>query len=581
MTMTRRMLIAIGLAFVLPLSSPEAAFAASPAPVEGQHGMVVTAQHLASEIGVGVLKKGGNAVDAAVAVGYALAVAYPTAGNIGGGGFMTIRFKDGRSTFLDFRERAPLAATKTMYLDKDGNPVKGASLDGYLAVGVPGSVAGFETARAKYGTLSRQDLMAPAIALAKDGFLLDQGDAATFARGAERLAKDPEAAKIFLKADGSPYRSGERLMQPDLAATLTAISDNGPDGFYKGQAAEAIAAASQKGGGILSKDDFAQYKVRELKPVTCSYRGYEIISSPPPSSGGVIICEILNVLEGYPLGYLGAGSADTVHVMAEAMRYAYVDRNSALGDPDFVDNPVSKLLDKGYAAEIRAKIDPYRAGVSKDLMPEGFGEHMETTHYSIIDDEGNAVAVTYTLNGSFGAGVVAPGTGVLLNNEMDDFTQKPGVPNLYGLVQGEANAIQPKKTPLSSMSPTVLAKDGKPFMVIGSPGGSRIITITLEAIVNVIDHGMDIQEAIDAPRIHHQWLPDTLSIEPHGLSPDTLKMLAGMGYHLEVADEGKTWGQAAGILVGGKSLGEIEAGGGARYNGAMDSRSGSGAALSY
>jgi gamma-glutamyltranspeptidase/glutathione hydrolase len=581
MTMTRRMLIAIGLAFVLPLSSPEAAFAASPAPVEGRHGMVVTAQHLASEIGVDVLKKGGNAVDAAVAVGYALAVAYPNAGNIGGGGFMTIRFKDGRSTFLDFRERAPLAATKTMYLDKDGNPVKGASLDGYLAVGVPGSVAGFETARAKYGTLSRQDLMAPAIALAKDGFLLDQGDAATFARGAERLAKDPEAAKIFLKADGSPYRSGERLMQPDLAATLTAISDNGPDGFYKGQAAEAIAAASQKGGGILSKDDFAQYKVRELKPVTCSYRGYEIISSPPPSSGGVIICEILNVLEGYPLGYLGAGSADTVHVMAEAMRYAYVDRNSALGDPDFVDNPVSKLLDKGYAAEIRAKIDPYRAGVSKDLMPEGFGEHMETTHYSIIDDEGNAVAVTYTLNGSFGAGVVAPGTGVLLNNEMDDFTQKPGVPNLYGLVQGEANAIQPKKTPLSSMSPTVVAKDGKPFMVIGSPGGSRIITITLEAIVNVIDHGMDIQEAIDAPRIHHQWLPDTLSIEPHGLSPDTLKMLAGMGYHLDVADEGKTWGQAAGILVGGKSLGEIEAGGGARYNGAMDSRSGSGEALGY
>ncbi|MEQ1940652.1 gamma-glutamyltransferase [Mesorhizobium sp. CN5-321] len=581
MTMTRRMLIAIGLAFVLPLSSPEAAFAASPAPVEGRHGMVVTAQHLASEIGVDVLKKGGNAVDAAVAVGYALAVAYPNAGNIGGGGFMTIRFKDGRSTFLDFRERAPLAATKTMYLDKDGNPVKGASLDGYLAVGVPGSVAGFETARAKYGTLSRQDLMAPAIALAKDGFLLDQGDAATFARGAERLAKDPEAAKIFLKADGSPYRSGERLMQPDLAATLTAISDNGPDGFYKGQAAEAIAAASQKGGGILSKDDFAQYKVRELKPVTCSYRGYEIISSPPPSSGGVIICEILNVLEGYPLGYLGAGSADTVHVMAEAMRYAYVDRNSALGDPDFVDNPVSKLLDKGYAAEIRAKIDPYRAGVSKDLMPEGFGEHMETTHYSIIDDEGNAVAVTYTLNGSFGAGVVAPGTGVLLNNEMDDFTQKPGVPNLYGLVQGEANAIQPKKTPLSSMSPTVVAKDGKPFMVIGSPGGSRIITITLEAIVNVIDHGMDIQEAIDAPRIHHQWLPDTLSIEPHGLSPDTLKMLAGMGYHLDVAEEGKTWGQAAGILVGGKSLGEIEAGGGARYNGAMDSRSGSGEALGY
>ncbi|KAJ0339984.1 hypothetical protein COL154_014192, partial [Colletotrichum chrysophilum] len=292
--MTRRTLISISLAFVLPLASLEAACAASPAPVEGEHGMVVTAHHLASEIGVDVLKKGANAGDAGVAVGYALAVAYPTAGNIGGGGFMTIRFKDGRSTFLDFRERAPLAATKTMYLDKDGNPVKRASLDGYLAVGVPGSVAGLETAREKYGTLSRQDLMAPAIALAKDGFVLDQGDTATFARGAERLAKDPEAAKIFLKSDGSSYKTGERLVQPDLAATLSTISDKGPDGFYKGEAAEAIAAASQKGGGILSKEDFAQYKVRELKPVTCSYRGYEIVSSPPPSSGGVIICEILN-----------------------------------------------------------------------------------------------------------------------------------------------------------------------------------------------------------------------------------------------------------------------------------------------
>jgi gamma-glutamyltranspeptidase/glutathione hydrolase len=581
MTMTRRALISIG--FTLSFSSmlPQTALGASPAPVKGEHGMVVTAQHLASEIGVAVLKKGGNAVDAAVAVGYALAVAYPNAGNIGGGGFMTIRFKDGTSTFLDFRERAPLAATKTMYLDKDGNPVKGASLDGYLAVGVPGSVAGFEMARAKYGTQSRQELMAPAIALAKDGFVLDQGDAATFAGGAARLAKDPEAAKIFLKPDGSPYKAGERLVQADLAATLSAISEKGQNAFYKEKTAELIAAASQAKGGILSKEDFEQYRVRELKPVTCSYRGYEIVSSPPPSSGGIIICEILNVLEGYPLDYLGAGSADAVHLMAEAMRYAYVDRNSALGDPDFVDNPVSKLLDKGYAAEIRGKIDPFHAGVSAELMPKGFGEHNETTHYSIVDDAGNAVAVTYTLNGSFGAGVVAAGTGVLLNNEMDDFTQKPGVPNLYGLVQGEANAIQPRKTPLSSMSPTVVAKDGKPFMVIGSPGGARIITITLEAIVNVIDHGMNIQEAIDAPRIHHQWLPDTLYVEPDGLSPDTLKLLAGMGYRLDVAAEGKTWGQAAGILVGGKSLGEIAKGGGARYNGAMDSRSGSGEALGY
>ncbi|THF54552.1 gamma-glutamyltransferase [Ollibium composti] len=571
----------LAFATVIAIALADPGFAASPAPAKGENGMVVSAQHLATEIGVDVLKRGGNAVDAAVAVGYALAVAYPTAGNIGGGGFMTVRFKDGTSTFLDFRERAPLAATKTMYLDKDGKPIERAGLDGYLAVGVPGSVAGFEMAREKYGTMPRQDLMAPAIKLAREGFELNQGDAATFAKDAQRLAKDPAAAAIFLKPDGSAHHAGERLVQPDLAATLSAISEKGQDAFYKDKTAELIAAASQAKGGILTKADFEQYAVRELKPVTCTYRGYEIVSAPPPSSGGTIICEILNVLEGYPLAYLGAGSADTVHLMAEAMRYAYVDRNSALGDPDFVDNPVSKFLDKAYAAEIRSKIDPFRAGVSQDLMPKGFGESNETTHYSIIDKDGNAVAVTYTLNGSFGAGVVAPGTGVLLNNEMDDFTQKPGVPNLYGLVQGEANAIQPKKTPLSSMSPTVVAKDGKPFMVIGSPGGSRIITITLEAILNVIDHRMDIQEAIDAPRIHHQWLPDTLYVESDGLSPDTLKLLAGMGYHLDVGEDDKTWGQAAGILVGGKSLGEIEKGGGARYNGAMDSRSGSGEALGY
>ncbi|MER9462813.1 gamma-glutamyltransferase [Mesorhizobium sp. M0387] len=579
MPLTRRTLIGVTLSLAIALAPSGALHAASPQPAKGEHGMVVTAQHLASEVGVEVLKKGGNAVDAAVAVGYALAVVYPNAGNIGGGGFMTIRFKDGKSTFLDFRERAPLAATKTMYLDKDGNPVKGASLDGYLAVGVPGSVAGFEMAREKYGTLPRQDLMAPAIAYAKDGFILDQGDAASFASNAARLAKDPAAAAIFLKPDGKPYGAGERLLQPDLAASLAAISEKGADAFYKGAIADAIVKASGAKGGILANSDFEQYKVRELQPVSCTYRGYEITSSPPPSSGGVIICEILNVLEGYPLSYLGARSAETVHVMVEAMRYAYVDRNSALGDPDFVDNPVSKLLDKGYAKETRDKIDPFRAGVSHDLMPKGFGESKETTHYSIIDDDGNAVAVTYTLNGSFGAGVVADGTGILLNNEMDDFTQKPGVPNLYGLVQGEANAIQPKKTPLSSMSPTIVAKDGKPFMVIGSPGGSRIITITLEAIVNVIDHGMNIQEAIDASRIHHQWLPDTIYVEPFGLSPDTEKLLAGMGYHLDLADS--TWGQAAGILVGGKSLAEIEKGGGARYNGAIDSRAASGEAIGY
>ncbi|MBZ9655945.1 gamma-glutamyltransferase [Phyllobacterium lublinensis] len=571
----------LALALSIGLVQAPAVFAASPNPVKAEHGMVVTAQHLASQVGVDVLQKGGNAVDAAVAVGYALAVVYPTAGNIGGGGFMTIRLKDGKTTFLDFRERAPLGSTKTMYLDEKGNMVKGLSTDGYLAVGVPGSVLGFETARTKYGTKSREELMGPAIRFARDGFVLDQGDITSLQGGAKKLSKDRAAAEIFLKPEGKTYAIGETLVQSDLAATLSRISEQGPDAFYKGATSDAIVKASQAGGGILAKADFEQYTVRELEPVQCSYRGYDIVSSPPPSSGGVIICEILNVLEGYPLGYLGYGSAETVHAMVEAMRHAYVDRNASLGDPDFVENPVKKLLDKKYATEIREKINPFKAGVSQDLMPKGFGESTETTHYSIVDDEGNAVAVTYTLNGSFGAGVVAPGTGILLNNEMDDFTAKPGVANLYGLVQGEANAIQPKKTPLSSMSPTIISKDGKPFMVIGSPGGARIITITLEAIINVIDHGMNIQEAIDAPRIHHQWLPDKVYMEPYALSADTRKILTEMGHDVEIDKNWTIWGQAAGILVGGESLAEIEEGGGARYNGAMDSRSGSGQALGY
>lgn len=556
------------------------AFAASPAPAEGENGMVVTAQHLASQVGIDVLKGGGNAVDAAVAVGYTLAVVYPTAGNLGGGGFMTIRLKDGTTTFLDFRERAPLASTKTMYLDKDGKPVPGASTDGYLAVGTPGSVAGMEMAREKYGTRKREELLAPAIKFASEGFTLEQGDIASFSEGNEMLAKDPAAAKIFLK-DGKPLALGTTLVQADLAKSLKAIAEKGTDAFYKGEIADLIVKASAANGGVLAKADFEQYKVRELEPVKCSYRGYDIVSSPPPSSGGLIICEILNVLEGYPISYLGYGSAETVRLMVEAMRHAFVDRNTALGDPDFVKNPVEKLTSKAYAAEIRARIDPYKAGVSEKLKPSGFGESTETTHYSIIDKDGNAVAVTYTLNGSFGTGKVAEGTGILLNNEMDDFTVKPGVANLYGLVQGEANAIEPRKSPLSSMSPTIVSKDGKPFMVIGSPGGSRIITITLEAIMNVIDHGMDLQEAIDAPRIHHQWLPDRVLMEPHALSPDTLKLLAGMGYTVGIDPDWTIWGEAAGILVGGKNLRQIEAGGGAHYYGAIDSRATAGAAIGY
>ncbi|WP_407638256.1 gamma-glutamyltransferase [Aureimonas frigidaquae] len=563
------------------MSGPPFAFAASPAPVEGNDGMVVTAQHLASRIGVDVLRDGGNAVDAAVAVGYALAVVYPTAGNLGGGGFMTIRLADGTSTFLDFRERAPKAATRDMYLDAAGEPVPGASTDTYLAIGVPGSVAGFEMAREKYGTLGRDRLIAPAIALARDGFVLEPGDIASFTDGNDMLAKDPAASRIFLK-DGEPLSLGARLVQSDLAGSLQAISDRGADAFYQGEIADLIVKASEANGGILAKSDFEDYAVRELEPVACNYRGYDIVSSPPPSSGGLVICEILNVLEGYPISYLGYGSAETTRLMVEAMRHAFVDRNTALGDPDFVENPVEKLTSKAYAEEIRARIDPYRAGVSEELTPASAAESRETTHYSIIDKDGNAVAVTYTLNGSFGTGKVAEGTGILLNNEMDDFTSKPGVPNLYGLVQGEANAIEPGKSPLSSMSPTIVSRDGKPFMVIGSPGGSRIITITLSAIMNVIDHGMDISEAIDAPRIHHQWLPDRVYMEPYALSPDTLRILAGMGYTVGIDPDWTIWGEAAGILVGGRDLREIEAGTGtARYYGAIDSRATAGAAIGY
>lgn len=574
-----RQSLALLLALTISSASVTASIAASPAPAEGENGMVVTAQHLATEVGLQVLKDGGNAVDAAVAVGYALAVVYPTAGNLGGGGFMTIRLADGKTTFLDFRERAPLAATKTMYLDKDGNPVPDASTETYLAVGTPGSVAGFEMAREKYGTMQRDRLLQPAIRFAQDGFALEPGDIASLADGNERLAKDPAASKIFL-ADGKPLALGATLKQPDLARSLTAISERGADAFYKGEIADLIVKASEANGGILAKADFEQYAVRELEPVKCSYRGYDIVSSPPPSSGGLVICEILNVLEGYPISYLGYGSAETTRLMVEAMRHAFVDRNTALGDPDFVDNPVDKLTSKDYAVEIRAKIDPYKAGKSGGLKPEGF-ESTETTHYSIIDKDGNAVAVTYTLNGSFGTAKVAEGTGILLNNEMDDFTVKPGVPNLYGLVQGEANAVAPKKSPLSSMSPTVISKDGKPFMVIGSPGGSRIITITLEAIMNVVDHGMDIQEAIDAPRIHHQWLPDRVYMEPHALSPDTLKILAGQGYDVGIDKDWTIWGEAAAIIVGGKDIEAIKAGGGARYYGAIDSRAQAGSAKGY
>ena len=554
-----------------------AARAASVAPVAAQNGMVVSAQHLATQVGVDVLKRGGNAVDAAVAIGYALAVVYPAAGNLGGGGFMTIQLADGRKTFLDFRETAPKGATANMYLDKDGNVIKGVSTKGHLAVGVPGSVSGMEYAREKYGTMKRADLLAPAIQLAEQGFALDQGDVDLLGTATADFRDDPATAAIFLN-NGQPFQVGERLTQSELAKTLREISSKGTDGFYKGWVGSAIVASSQAGKGLLTQDDLDGYKTRELAPVECDYRGYHVISAPPPSSGGVVICEILNILEGYPLKELGYHSAQAVHVQIEAMRHAYVDRNSYLGDPDFVKNPLDRLLDKNYATKIRAVIDPNKAGISKDIKP-GVAPHegSNTTHYSIADKDGNAVSVTYTLNDWFGAKVTAAKTGVLLNDEMDDFTAKVGVPNLYGLVQGEANAIAPGKRPLSSMSPTIVTKDGKTVMVVGTPGGSRIITAVLQTMINAIDYGMNAQEAVDMPRIHQQWLPDLTNVENYALSPDTRKILEGMGHTFGPPQPAN---HLAVIIVGAPSLNGEQVGNN-RYYGANDPRRNSGLAAGY
>ncbi|WP_421415472.1 gamma-glutamyltransferase [Serratia plymuthica] len=523
-------------------------YAASNPAVEAKNGMVVTSQHLASQVGVDILKLGGNAIDAAVAVGYAQAVVNPCCGNIGGGGFMTVHLADGTDTFINFRETAPAAASANMYLDAEGNVKKGASLYGYLAAGVPGTVLGMETARQKYGKLSREQVMGPAIKLAREGFLLTRADTDILDTTVARFKQDPESAKIFLRPDGTALQPGDRLVQSDLANTLEAIAKDGPDAFYKGKIPQAVEAAAKQGGGILTATDFANYKVTETPPITCSYRGYKFVSAPPPSSGGVTLCEILNVVEGYDLKSMGFNSAAAIHTLTEAMRHAYMDRNTYLGDPEFIKNPIDRLVSKSYAEEIRKKIVADKATPSENVQP-GMEPHEkpETTHYSIVDHDGNAVSTTYTVNGRFGAVVIAPGTGFFLNDEMDDFTVKVGEKNLYGLVQGTANSIAPGKRPLSSMSPTLVTKDNKIFMVLGSPGGSRIITITLQTALNVIDHGMAPQEAVDAPRIHHQWLPDEVYYEQRGVSADTLKLLGGMGYKMV---EQTPWGAAELILVG-------------------------------
>lgn len=529
------------------LLSPQLYAASEPA-AEARNGMVVSSQHLASQAGADILKAGGNAVDAAVAVGYAQAVVNPCCGNIGGGGFMTLHLADGKNIFINFRETAPASASADMYLDKDGNLIKDASLYGYLAAGVPGTVKGLDYALEKYGTMKREQVMAPAIKLARDGFILTRADTDVLDTTTARFKQDPEAARIFLKPDGSAFQPGDRLIQSDLANTLERIAKEGPPAFYEGDIPQIVEKASQAGGGKLTAKDFVDYTISEVAPVTCTYRGYEFISAPPPSSGGVTICQTLNILEGYDLKAMGFNSADYIHTLTEAMRHSYMDRNTFLGDPAFVKNPTEKLTSKAYAEELRKEIIPGKATPSAQVQP-GTGPHEkpETTHYSVVDNKGNAVSTTYTINGRFGAVVIPPGTGFFLNDEMDDFTTKIGEKNMYGLVQGERNAIAPGKRPLSSMSPTIVTKDGKIFLVLGSPGGSRIISITLQTALNIIDHGMAPQEAVNAPRIHHQWLPDEVYYEQRGVSKDSLNLLDKMGYKMV---EQTPWGAAELIMVG-------------------------------
>jgi gamma-glutamyltranspeptidase/glutathione hydrolase len=537
-----------------PAATSRAALADSK-PVTATHGMVVTAQHFASEAGRDILKQGGNAIDAAVAVGYAEAVVHPCCGNIGGGGFMTIHLKDGKSVFLNFREKAPLKATPTMFQDANGNVVEGRSTETYLGVGVPGTVMGLNTALEKYGTMSLKQVMAPAIKLASEGFVLEQGDVDIMNRSAEAFAKHPNVAAIFLN-HGKPFVAGERLVQKQLAHTLELIAEGGTDAFYKGSIAREVVKASDANGGILSMKDFAEYTVHWDKPITCDYRGYTIVSAPPPSSGGTTVCMILQIIKPYPLGEWGYGSVQAVHYMVEAERRAFADRNTYLGDPAFVHNPIDKLLSEDHIAKVRSTIDPDKATPSSEIKGSlGPPEGNHTTHYSVVDKDGNAVATTYTINYLFGIKQIAGDTGFFLNNEMDDLTAKPGVANGAGLVQGVINQVEPGKRPLSSMTPTIVMKDGKPFMLTGSPGSATIISTTMESIVNVVDFGMNLQQSIDAPRLHHQWYPEVVYIEPGLLTPQVQQRLEAMGHKFKIrkgigADEAIMINPENGLLEG-------------------------------
>ncbi len=529
-----------------------------PQPVHASNAIVVTAERHATEVGVAVLRDGGNAVDAAVAIGFALAVTEPNAGNLGGGGFMLVRFADGRSTFIDFRERAPAAASRDMYLDDHGKLTRD-SLTGYRAAGVPGTVRGMALALKKYGTKTWQDIVSPAQRLARDGFPLSW-DLARSLRTSQRLAGFPESMRVF-RNRGRPFEFGETLRQPDLAATLDRIANNGPDEFYTGETARLIAEDMAAHGGSIAASDLAEYAPVERKPIDGTYRGYQVLSAPPPSSGGAGVVQILNMVEDYDLGSMVPGSAASIHIVAEAMRRFFADRARFFGDTDFVEIPLRGMLSKKYAATRRASIRTDRATPSSAVgnsNPAGY-ESDETTHYAVVDVAGNAVAVTYTLNGGYGSGVTAKGTGVLLNNEMDDFTAKPGSPNAYGLLQSENNAIEPGKRPLSAMSPTIVVKDGGTKLIVGAQGGPTIITSVTQVILDVLDHGMNVQQAVDFPRFHHQWMPDLLYLEPSGNSNDTRRALEALGHRIDL---GRALGHVGAIEVGPDGL-----------TGAADSRS--------
>ncbi|MGH8191568.1 MAG: gamma-glutamyltransferase [Rhodanobacteraceae bacterium] len=518
--------------------------------VTAKHGMVVSAQHLATRIGVDILKQGGNAVDAAVAVGYALAVVHPCCGNIGGGGFMTLHLADGRNLFLDFREKAPLAATPDMMQNTEGQVVKGRSTKTYLGVGVPGTVMGLDEALKKYGTMSRAQVMAPAIKLAKDGFVLEPGDVRILDTSTAAFREHSNVDAIFLD-HGQPWKAGQVLKQPQLAHTLELISRDGTRAFYDGPIAAAVVKASEANHGLLTLKDFRDYTVGWEKPIECGYHGYTIHSAPPPSSGGTTICETLQIIAPYSLAKWGFHSAKSAHYFIEAERHAFADRNTYLGDPAFVHNPIAKLLSSEHAAKIRAQIQPDKATPSSEVKGSlGPYQARNTTHYSVVDSKGNAVAVTFTVNSYFGIKQIAGDTGFFLNNEMDDFTSKPKVPNQFGLVQGKANEIEPGKRPLSSMSPTIVTHDGKLFMVTGSPGGSTIISTTMESILNVVEYGMNIKQAIDAPRIHMQWYPDEVFAEPGAFTPAVAQSLQVMGYRIRTVH---SMGDVEAILVNPKT----------------------------